>query len=218
MITIIGNPDTASAAGETVRVSLDTAPLVAASKMQSDGDDLRIVYWSGGIWTEVDRELFLFNTSSTDVWFPLQATIGNGTPDQNYYIYYGNTSAVNPPATLGTTSTLEFYSGDGTSSFQDAVLECGIGANTNFNIFGTGAQKSDQEDGDPLGCDASGFAVEIGLAEWSDFYGLAAWQVPTGARVVEDGTASGSRIRLWGAGNTGNKLEASAVLESWVDS
>ncbi|MFQ5923287.1 MAG: DUF2341 domain-containing protein, partial [Anaerolineales bacterium] len=217
-ITITGNADTAVSSGETVRISLDTASLVSATKMQTDGDDLRIVYWNGASWVELNRQLFQMNTAATDVWFPLQATIANAATDGNYYLHYGNGSAVSPPTNLGTTTSLDFYAGDGNSVFQDAGLECGAGASTNYNDYtGTGRQKSDQEDIDSTSCDGLGFGIVLGLAEWSNFYGTAAWQVPTGARVVEDGTSAGSRIRLWATTNRGHKLEASSVLEGWVD-
>ncbi|NIN70165.1 MAG: hypothetical protein GTO63_36915, partial [Anaerolineae bacterium] len=216
-INITGNADTASASGKTVRVTLNTAALVSANLMQADGDDLRIVYWNGASWVELNRQLFQMNAADTDVWFPLQATIGNGATDANYFIYYGYGSASGPPANLGTTDTLEFYSGDGDTNFQDATLACGSGSSTNYNSWGTDNQKADQQSDFSTGCEWSSNAIQVGLAEWSNFYGSAGWQVPSGARVVEDGTSSGSRIRLWGDGNTGHRVQVNAVLESWVD-
>ncbi len=121
-ITITGNPDTAAGVGQTVRVTLDTATLVSAGKMLSGGDDVRLGYWNGSSWVEIDRQLFQMDTASTDIWFPLQATIADGAPDSDYYIYYGNSGATSPPTSLGTATTLEFYAGDGNANYQDATL------------------------------------------------------------------------------------------------
>jgi hypothetical protein len=58
-IRITGNTDTAVGAGETVRITLDTASLVAAGKMRADGNDLRIVYFNTlGENVELERQLF----------------------------------------------------------------------------------------------------------------------------------------------------------------
>ncbi len=212
-ITVTGNAATAAAAGKTVRATLNTASLVSAGKMQADGDDLRIVYWDGTSSVELSRQVFQMNSAVTHVWFPLQATIGNGASDDGYYLYYGNASAASPPTNLGATTAKSFYSGDGNTSFQDATLDCGA-RTTNYNDWGGGDQKVDAEPG-VAGCSGE---TQVALMEWSNFFGTASWQVPTGARIVEDGTSSGTRIRLWGAGNSGNNIAANVVLEPWTDS
>ena len=84
-ITVSGN-GVSDLTNEDVLVVLDTATLVAGSKLQSDYDDLRFVdaddttllsYWIEGGW----------NTSTTHIWvrIPLLPTAG-----KTIYVYYGN--------------------------------------------------------------------------------------------------------------------------------
>jgi hypothetical protein len=79
---------------EDVLITLDTAALISAGKLQSDCDDLRfldsndatlLTYWiEGGC-----------NTSTTQVWVQIPSlTTGNYT----VYVYYGNSSATNAEA------------------------------------------------------------------------------------------------------------------------
>lgn len=96
-ITIINNATLTLEKNYTVCVTLDTASLVSAGKMLSDGSDLRIVYLSGDNWIELDREVIHMNTTTTQIWFATQTPIEPSQSDENYYIYYGNPSAVNPP-------------------------------------------------------------------------------------------------------------------------
>lgn len=77
--------------GENVLITLDTASLISAGKMQSDCDDLRIVdsddssalsYWvEGGC-----------NTSATQIWVYVPYIPGGG---KTIYVYYGNAAATN---------------------------------------------------------------------------------------------------------------------------
>ena len=84
--------------GYSVVRTFDTAALVAASKMQADCDDLRVLWWNGTAWVELDRDISGCNTAATQVWFKLQADIADNASDDNYYIYYGNASAGAGPA------------------------------------------------------------------------------------------------------------------------
>ncbi len=91
----------AVAAGYAVALTLNHAALVAANKSQAGGDDVRILYWNGSAWVELDRVLdptSAWNTATTTIWFRLQAAIGAGAVDGNYYLYYGNLSDGAPPA------------------------------------------------------------------------------------------------------------------------
>jgi hypothetical protein len=83
-------------AGYSVSILLDTAFFVSAGKMLPNGHDLRIVYWSGAGWTELNRHILHMNTSSTDIWFKTQMPIDSTSSDGNYYIYYGFSGATNP--------------------------------------------------------------------------------------------------------------------------
>lgn len=76
--------------------SLDTETLITAEKMQADGDDLRVVYWDGTDWVDAPRGWENLNTSSTTVYFELQANIANSGSDNAYYLYYGNSTATGP--------------------------------------------------------------------------------------------------------------------------
>jgi len=76
--------------GYTVRITgLNTSN---ASKFQGDGDDIRVVYWNGTDYTELNREIRNPGTSDTTVIFKLQANISANGNDDNYYLYYGNSS------------------------------------------------------------------------------------------------------------------------------
>lgn len=92
-------------AGYSVSILLDHAALAAAGKSLASGNDVRIVYWTGARWVELDRFNFNFtttptawNTTAVRLWFRLQAPIAAGASDNNYYLYYGDLSAGSPPA------------------------------------------------------------------------------------------------------------------------
>ncbi|MBN1873600.1 MAG: tandem-95 repeat protein [Anaerolineae bacterium] len=86
-------------AGYSVKVVVDTASLVSANKLRSDGDDLRVVWDDAGTLVELDRVAeTAFNTSDTELWFKTQAQIVGDGRDRDYYLYYGNPYAGTPPA------------------------------------------------------------------------------------------------------------------------
>jgi hypothetical protein len=110
------------------------------------GNDFRILYWNGSAWTELDRDLVTFTSTSIEVWFKLQAAIAGGSSDTNYYAYYGNNGAGTPPANKanvyalwddfpGTTldgSKWGTYTYDtGTVSVSDSYLKQNTGTGTN---------------------------------------------------------------------------------------
>jgi hypothetical protein len=97
-ITIMNNVASVLDAGYSVCVMFNTSSLVSAGKMLSSGNDLRVAYWSGSGWAELDREVIDMNSTSTKVWFKTQETIEANGSKNNYYIYYGNPSAGSPPA------------------------------------------------------------------------------------------------------------------------
>jgi len=87
--------------GYSVPVTINHASLVSAGKAQADGDDLRVFYWTGTSWVQLDRVLdsgSAWNNAATKIWFETQAAIGASGTDSNYYLYYGNPSATSPPA------------------------------------------------------------------------------------------------------------------------
>jgi uncharacterized delta-60 repeat protein len=74
-------------------VTIDHARMVSTGRSLASGDDVRVVYWNGGSWVELDRLLddqSSWNNWRTGIWFRTQAAIGAFATDDNYYIYYGN--------------------------------------------------------------------------------------------------------------------------------
>jgi len=94
--------------------SLDTETLITAEKLQADGDDLRIVYWDGTDWIDTPRGWENLNTSSTTVYFELQANIANSSSDNAYYLYYGNSTATGPTVRTAIHDTFDDNSIDST--------------------------------------------------------------------------------------------------------
>jgi hypothetical protein len=95
--------------GYSVWLTFDHATLVSDSKSLFDtGNDVRVVYWTGSGWTELDRAVdpctlnqdsyyqgdprFDWNKDTTRIWFKTQAVIAASGFDDNYYLYYGNDS------------------------------------------------------------------------------------------------------------------------------
>jgi cellulose synthase/poly-beta-1,6-N-acetylglucosamine synthase-like glycosyltransferase len=107
-------------ANYAVRIQFDHASLTT-SKSLSSGDDVRIVYWNGSGWVELDRRLddqSSWDASNTQIWFQTQAAINANNSDNNYYMYYGNSSASSPPASWS--NIFLFY-----DDFNDASLDSG---------------------------------------------------------------------------------------------
>ncbi|MDP2950182.1 MAG: hypothetical protein Q8P22_11660 [Chloroflexota bacterium] len=82
----------------SVQLGVDTASLVGSGKLQADCDDLRLAYWNGSSWVELNRDAYACNGGSTELWFKLQADIPASSSDDDYYLYYGNPLASSPPA------------------------------------------------------------------------------------------------------------------------
>jgi hypothetical protein len=97
-ITIVNNAASTLNASYSICVTMDTAALFSEGKMRPNGRDLRVVYWSGSTWSELDRDVIDVNSASTQVWFKTQASIETSSADSNYYVYYGNPSSESPPA------------------------------------------------------------------------------------------------------------------------
>ena len=96
-----------------VEVTLDTASLITASKMQSDCDDLRITDVNGKVlphWIEESNPGC--NDAATKIWFkhPILSTAG-----ASIYVYYGNSSVGN---TEDGNEIFEFF-----DDFNDGVID-----------------------------------------------------------------------------------------------
>ncbi|MCK4692150.1 MAG: DUF2341 domain-containing protein, partial [Anaerolineales bacterium] len=96
--------DTGSAAipsAYSASFTFDHAALVSDGKSLDSGDDVRILYWNGSWYDEVDRFLdpgSSWDSATTKIWFQTRAGVGASSSDTNYALYYGNTSAGAPPA------------------------------------------------------------------------------------------------------------------------
>lgn len=86
--------------GYTVQFTIDTQSLISGGKMQSSGNDLRIVYLNGADWEEIDRHVIDINTATTKVRFRLRNNISASSFDDNYYLYYSNMAAGSGPTNL----------------------------------------------------------------------------------------------------------------------
>ena len=63
----------------TVRGQFDHAALVALSQSLASGDDIRVAWWNGSGWAELDRlrdDQSAWNRATTRIWFRTQAPIG----------------------------------------------------------------------------------------------------------------------------------------------
>lgn len=97
-ITIFNHASSPLGVNYSICVTTDTSSLVSGGKILQSGNDLRIVYLSGSVWVELDRDVNNMNTASTQVWFKAQKTIGPNVSDNGYFMYYGYPYATSPPA------------------------------------------------------------------------------------------------------------------------
>jgi len=98
--------------GYSTSLTFDHGALVSAGKSQADGDDIRIAYWNGSNWNELDRVLdsdSLWNIGNTKIWFQIQSDIPASSSDDHYYIYYGDSAANFPPNDHA--KVFQFYDG-----------------------------------------------------------------------------------------------------------
>ncbi|MHA2398491.1 MAG: DUF2341 domain-containing protein [Promethearchaeota archaeon] len=103
----------------TVSLTFNHESLVNGGRSRVDGDDIRVIYWNGSDWRELDRMLdsdSSWNSSSTKIWFRTQAAIAASSFDNNYYLYYGNTLAGSPPT--NSDNIFFFYDGFESGDFE----------------------------------------------------------------------------------------------------
>ncbi|RLA71249.1 MAG: hypothetical protein DRG30_08655, partial [Epsilonproteobacteria bacterium] len=126
--------------GYTVHLLLDDTTTPTASeiynKCLSNGDDLRIGWWTGSTMADIDRHLVAFSPNKIDVWFRIQESGGWGGGLSNYYLYYGNPDATNPPENKDNVYLFydDFNRPDSSSpgpkwTVQDNPTHCGISNN-----------------------------------------------------------------------------------------
>lgn len=88
--------------GDSMRLFLDNTTIPTATMIYSQstsaipGDDVRVFYTT----TDLDRDIVTFNENEIEIWFKVQADIAPpAAPDStNYFLYYGDKGAVDPPA------------------------------------------------------------------------------------------------------------------------
>ncbi|UCF61272.1 MAG: DUF2341 domain-containing protein, partial [Anaerolineaceae bacterium] len=110
----------------SVSITFNHAALVAAGQSQSDGEDIRVTYWNGSGWDELDRILdpeSSWDSTTTTIWFETQAAITASSSDSDYDLYYGNTGATSPPADW--TNVFLFYDDFDDGSFDTGLWTCG---------------------------------------------------------------------------------------------
>ncbi|MFP4402107.1 MAG: fibrinogen-like YCDxxxxGGGW domain-containing protein [Candidatus Nanoarchaeia archaeon] len=78
----------------TVRIIKDTTD---SSLFLPSNDDVRVVYWNGTHNRELDRQIKDNATANTQIIFRLQEDIATSSTVSDYYLYYSNPSATNPP-------------------------------------------------------------------------------------------------------------------------
>jgi hypothetical protein len=85
----------------SVSITIPHAGWVNAGASRSDGNDVRVVQWSGSAWTELDRVVdpkSSWNSAATKLWFKTQAPLAGSSTNTEYWLYYGNATATTPPA------------------------------------------------------------------------------------------------------------------------
>jgi hypothetical protein len=117
-------------AGYSVHLTFDHAALVSVGKSLANGDDIRIVYWDGSQWNDLDRMLdtdSTWNSDSTKIWFKTQTSIPASSSDSGYYLYYGNSLPSSPPS--DSSNVFFFYDGfeSGNLSAWDGMSEGSAG-------------------------------------------------------------------------------------------
>jgi hypothetical protein len=86
-------------AGYTLELDLNHSALVDNNRALSSGNDLRVVFYDGAKFVELDRVLTPesnWNTEHTRLLFKTQEDIAPLCADNSYYIYYGNPHPSSP--------------------------------------------------------------------------------------------------------------------------
>lgn len=99
---VVSNSSSSSLlSGYSVCVRLDHTAMMDAGRALEDGNDVRVVYWDGSGYVELDRANEthwggLGNQAA--IWFRTQADVAPASADSSYFLYYGNPEAGSPPA------------------------------------------------------------------------------------------------------------------------
>ncbi|MEM7765127.1 MAG: hypothetical protein AAF290_13755 [Pseudomonadota bacterium] len=83
--------------GYTLRTTaLNTQTLISTGQMRADCNDLRVAYYDGTVWQELDRHVLGCNSGQTDIRFRSPTALAGSATDDDFYIYYGNAGAPAP--------------------------------------------------------------------------------------------------------------------------
>ncbi len=95
-------------AGYTARLGdLDTAALIAGGQLRNDCRDLRVVWWDGAAWNEIDRHLIGCG-GVAELRFALADDLATDATSGDYYLYLDNPAA-SAPAALRTSNVYLWY-------------------------------------------------------------------------------------------------------------
>lgn len=102
-ITIQNNSANILPTHSSIVLDLDHYGLVQEGKSLSNGNDIRIVYFDGSTWHDLDRinsTAWNQNGNPTKIWFATQQDIAGSASSDNYYLFYDNSAAINPNTNL----------------------------------------------------------------------------------------------------------------------
>ncbi|RJR27995.1 hypothetical protein C4561_00625 [candidate division WWE3 bacterium] len=125
-LNITNNSGDSLATETTIAVTINTKELVNQGKLQTDCDDLRVVFQSGSTATELDRYISYpgggtcGTSEASKVYFKLQSALSDGSTATTYYMYYDNQNAATPS---GADDAFDISS-------KDALLVCSFDGTT----------------------------------------------------------------------------------------
>ncbi len=109
-----------------ISLSVGTSSLIAADKMQSDCDDIRLTDQNGQLLSHwIETGTYACNTTNTRIWVKVPSLFTSGT---NIFLYYGNASA---SSTQNGDQVFEFFDDfNGTSLNTNKWTQASGGTNT----------------------------------------------------------------------------------------
>ncbi len=101
-LTVVNNNTSKSIpAGYSVKFNFNHYQEVSQGDSLASGDDVRLLWYDGANWQEIHRvaeTAWNDPNNPTQIWFKLQDSIPAGGSDNNYFLYYKNTSPPSPLA------------------------------------------------------------------------------------------------------------------------
>ncbi|MBN2457626.1 DUF1080 domain-containing protein [Candidatus Woesearchaeota archaeon] len=125
----------------TINIIFNTSGPVIAGKMKADGSDLMVVYWNSSANIMLDRINHTgFNSTETEIMFRISSNISDF--DDNYYLYYGNPAAADPPENMSEIyyhwEDFEDQTHDFTNGPLNPVVNMASARNGNYGLEGDG--------------------------------------------------------------------------------